>query len=647
MKQKQSLINIRLFVERILIGVILLSTFYGNVAFANSREANTQGRIKKQINVVWILLDGCRAGNFGCYGYKRPTSPTIDTIARIGTVFCEHYTNASKTCNSVPSFMTSKYFARPCFTNRYSLTILSLEIPPDEAMFGDIMRENGYTSAMFTNMPLFQKTDRLSQSFDEVFIWRQGEKVLLQRWAVMQKELDTWLDAKKDTPFFLYIHSADTHFPHEMISPYDQWIDPDYKSDQLLPMGYGQNYMRRDHKPFTNKDKAYLQALYDGMILDADNQIRLLIEKLKQLDIFEDTVIIITADHGQLLGEDGYTVAHVGTSDQVMHIPLIMCGPDIPSGTIVDSLTENVDIVPTLVNLLNLKTTASFDGQNLIPTMYGTDRHRTRTYTFAAPDRLIYEIPKNFIFRGFKEKFEFDSEGRLEQVFKTPDFEPYRIDDIESMRKTGTLMEERLQEQFLPLLRRMQSLPVKSVKMEAAWIANAIQPREYVVDNYMSGAKSTIELEHDNKWAYSDGFLWACNGKETVPELKFQVDMPDGIYNAWVKLYNSQDHNGMPASSFVIHINEEPTLRRVLCVSLPDKYGTTTSVPLGKIRVNGQQIMFNIHPGEPGYWTMIEGIDLYPENSAEKAKTNPTEMPDNSPEEDSEYHELIRGLGYL
>ena len=148
--------------------------FCGHV-FADVPNVNSSQTGMTKPNVVWILLDGCRTKNLGCYGYERAVSPTIDALAAGGVLFKQQFAQASKTFFSVPSYMTGKYFPVPCFSNRYNKTVLYKRPPADELLFGEIMRENGYTSAMFTNMPLFLPTDRLSKSFDEAFIWQQGK----------------------------------------------------------------------------------------------------------------------------------------------------------------------------------------------------------------------------------------------------------------------------------------------------------------------------------------------------------------------------------------------------------------------------------------------------------------------------------------
>lgn len=598
-------------------------------------------------NVIWILLDGCRPNNLGCFGYERNTSPTLDRLAAEGTLFLSHFSQASKTYNSVPSYMTGRYFPVACFSKRYSQTVLDVIPPAEEMMIGEIMRANGYQSAMFSNMPLFQEEDRLSRSFDQVFLWRQGQEVLLQRWEVMKEKLYSWLESKKDVPFFLYIHAADTHFPHELVAPYDKWIPKEYNPDILLPVGYGQNYRRRDNEMYRNEDKEYLNAVYDGMILDADNQISGLLEKVQALGLRRKTVVVISADHGQLIGEDGYNVAHMGGTDEVLHIPFIMQGPGVAAGKRIDHLTENVDIVPTLVALLSLETGARFDGYNLVSVMNGTVTGGVRDYTFAVPDRSEYENPTTFLIRTREAKFEFSPSGDLRQVFQVPDSAASRVDITETCREQGEAMKGLMQKRFLPLLRAMQALPVKAVVLEGAWLANRIEPRELVVDHYVSGEAVTADLEKDNKWAYSDGMLWARNGAETVSEVSFQVSMPDGTYEVEARLYNCEDYNGTPASSLNLKFDHEAKTRQITCVSLPRAEGAVTTVPLGAVTVAGGNLKFTLKGGEPGYWTMISSIKLVPVNAAGSQEDEEEVPAEVSPGKDSEYHELMRGLGYM
>lgn len=630
------------------IGVpLMLLGIYGNPAFADAADVDAKETGITKPNVVWILLDGCRTENLGCYGYDRPTSPALDTLAAKGVLFKQQFAQASKTFFSVPSYMTGKYFPVPCFSNRYNKTVLYKHPPEDEFLFGEIMRENGYASAMFTNMPLFLPTDRLSKSFDETFIWQQGDKILLQRWAVMTEKLHAWLESKKDVPFFLYIHAADTHFPHEMVAPYDQWIDPNYDMNALLPMGYGQNYRRRDNQPFTTADLEYFRAVYDGMILDADDQIRLLLDKLELLGLSDNTIVLVTADHGQLLGENGYTVAHTGDWDEVLQVPWIMKGPGIPAGAQVDTQTENTDIVPSLVELLSLKTTAHFDGNSQAAAMRGNAGPDARPYTFAAPDRSSYERPESFILRSRTEKYRFDSDGQLTQVFQVPDTASARREITGLNRPECLGLEARLRDAYLPLLETLRNLPVYAVVMEGAMLAFSAEPKENVVDFFVSGEKGTEDLEKDNKWAYTDGFLWVRNDKETAPPLSFSFEIPDAVYTVRLRMFNSLSYNGLPASSLIMQFDGEPNPRSIVCASLPESQAAVTEVSLGKITVTGGHLSFRLDGGVSGFWTLLHSIELIPEGAESSGETPGEDAPGATPEDVSEYHELMRGLGYL
>jgi arylsulfatase len=150
------------------------------------------------------------------------------------------------------------------------------------------------------------------------------------RMEAMNARLFPWLEAHGREPFFLYMHALDTHFPHYFIPPFDQWFDPNYRRDQLVELDLGQSFARRDGQPLTQDDQAYIRAAYDGGILDADTQIGKLLQKLDELGLRSNTVIVISSDHGQALGEDGHTTEHEGSSDQVLHAVFILSGPGLP-----------------------------------------------------------------------------------------------------------------------------------------------------------------------------------------------------------------------------------------------------------------------------------------------------------------------------
>ncbi|MCP4643418.1 MAG: sulfatase-like hydrolase/transferase, partial [bacterium] len=262
-------------------------------------------------------------------------------------VFERAYAQANQTRFSVPSYMTGRYF--PVFATSGGGWREMFRTPPEEEqLLPAILRDNGYETAVASAHPWVSNDEsRLWGSFDEGY-YRGGELAGLNQWVF------SWLEKRSDRPFFLYIHATDTHFPHYPRPGHDEWIDRQAYRDRHS-VGYSM-----DGKTFTEAEQEVLRALHDGSIHYADACIGELTEKLASLSLLENTILIVDADHGDALAEDGVTLGHTDdvTRDEVFHVPLVMAGPGIPRGCRVNALVENVDVVPTLIQLLQLDTTA-------------------------------------------------------------------------------------------------------------------------------------------------------------------------------------------------------------------------------------------------------------------------------------------------
>jgi hypothetical protein len=409
--------------------------------------------------------------------------------------------------------------------------------------------------------------------------------------------------------------------------------------------GYGQNYSRGDGEAFTEEDREWLRGYYDGMIRDADDRIGELMAKLEELSLLDNTLILITADHGQLIGEDGHTVAHRGDTDQNVHVPLILHGPGIPAGKQVDVLTEHVDLVPTLTDLLDLSTDATFDGHSLRPFVDGVKPDIWRDHVFMIPDRANYEEPTGFSLRGKSLKYLFDQEGSLVSVMKSPDREAKRIDLTVTHGQNGALMEKELKDFFLPRLRAMQEAPVQRIVLEGAWLANFGTPEEAVEDYYITGEKARADLERDNKWAYTDGFLWAMHGTEKVPHLSYVTKAPKGLYTARAFLWNSLNFQGKPASALSIQFTGDDTPRHAACASLPDEEAGLSVLSLGSVTVE-DELKISLLPSELPWWTRLFSLELIPETT-DSADPTAEEIPVLSPEDADELNEMIKSAGYM
>ena len=168
-----------------------------------------------------------------------------------------------------------------------------------------------------------------------------------------------------------------------------------------------------------------------------------------------------------------------------------------------------------------------------------------------------------------------------------------------------------------------------------------------MVDQYISGADVTEDMEKDNKWAFSGGFLWTRNGVENVPDISFEIEVPDGVYRMHVKMFNSRNHKGAPASAVKLQFAGEDEARNIVCTSLPETEAEITAVPAGAVIVENGRLVLTVRGGDPGFWTMLHSIELFPERGGPlEGEANPGSE-ESAPGTDSEYHELMRGLGYM
>lgn len=632
--------------------IILFILFMFSSYADDSIAKPVQNEAPHKPNIIWIVLDACRASSLTPYGYGRPTSPHIQQIADRGIVFENHFAQASKTMWSVPSYMTGRYFPIPCFSNFFSGTVLQRMPPAGEELISKTLGAHGYKTAIFSNMPLFFETDRLAKSFDDVFLWGVGKNILLQRWAdTMSTPLRQWLEGHRNEPFFLYIHAADTHFPHEMVPPYDQWIDPTYDQSNVVSFEWGQDYIPMDGKEFTEDDKAFFLDYYDGMVFDADSQIGLLIDALGYFNLIDSTIFIISSDHGQLLGEDGQTVDHIGETDEVLHIPLIICGPGIPVGKRVTALTENVDVVPTLIELLSIETPAVYHGHSLISLFQNRSPENWRTHVFSVPDRMTYERPYNFAIITKDVKYRKICHSNDQALWRMPDSAGKRKNLLDEDRVLANKLNSMLQNTWLPLYDEFQSLPVDTIIFESLWLVFNTDDKDAIsIFSKEELSKESTEDGSEKTWFYSGGFLAVRNDKGAVHSLSYVATIPNGEYRMLANMFNATNYEGLPASSLHIHIHGESELRRVAQATQQDIENAITTADLGIIRINNETIEFSLHGGALGYWTCIHSICLVPldrDNTKEIHFDRNLLRKSPSTSDEMETHEIMRGLGYL
>lgn len=322
----------------------------------------------KKTKILFITVDALRPDHLSCYGYGRKTSLNIDALARQGAVFTNAIVQASYTLASVASIFTSQY--------PHQHQVVYPWNPYLRGSFNtlaEILREHGYSTAAIT--PNFV--------LDPQFGFRQGFDFCSME-ALEEKQTDIaikWMRERKDNPFFIWVHYMSPHVPYAPPPPYDKlYINDEYFNQDAETLEVVENLSGLGgiprHAALENiTNRKYYIALYDGEISYADYEVGRLLDEIKKIGILDDILIILTADHGEHLGEHGYHFSHGYTLyDSLIRVPLIMkLSKSIPEGKIINSQIESIDIAPTIMDLLDINKYPDMKGLSLVSLILGKE----------------------------------------------------------------------------------------------------------------------------------------------------------------------------------------------------------------------------------------------------------------------------------
>jgi arylsulfatase A-like enzyme len=314
-----------------------------------SRQFNSA--LRKRFNVVLISIDALRQDHLGCYSYRRNTSPNIDGFTAKNIVFKNAFSASSWT---VPSHMS-------LFTGRYPSKHSQIFYPSPGAgkkefkMLTEILKENGYFNVGFHG----------GGYMSPLFGFNRGFHKYVSYGTRFEDNLDSclrWLRRfnKYKVRFFLFLHGFNCHHPYKVPEDFDIFsangITNNYVTGLMADGG-------------VKKNASDLQAIidkYDGEIRYSDHLIGKLITELERLSLIDHTVVLVTSDHGEQFQEHGITGHVYGLYDEIVRIPLIMHIPEMPKGKVIHEMVSMVDIMPTILDILNIKNNDKFNGKTLL-----------------------------------------------------------------------------------------------------------------------------------------------------------------------------------------------------------------------------------------------------------------------------------------
>lgn len=288
-------------------------------------------------NIVLISVDTLRADHLSCYGYERTTSPRLDGYAAGGTLF-DNVTAASSW--TVPSHMS-------IFTGVEAIAHGLIDYP-DAGRLGrgyttlpELFRKADFRTAAFTGGGFMSARHGFDIGFDE-FVTHG------RRFEDNMTAVDAWLDGvRPDERFFLFLHGFNVHKPYKPPSPYDTRFADGYAGD------YDTISFQPENPHPSKEDLEFVVSQYDGEIAYVDELLGNFFERLAERGLLDDTLVVVTSDHGDEMYEHG-NVDHIHTLyDELIQVPLIMFGPGIPRRVVSDHFAQ-MDLYPTLCELMGV-----------------------------------------------------------------------------------------------------------------------------------------------------------------------------------------------------------------------------------------------------------------------------------------------------
>jgi len=321
---------------------------------------------RRPLNVLVISVDTLRADHLGVYGYARPTSPHVDALAARGVRFDQAISPAPWTLPAYGSLFTGLLPARhragvsvsreANFSDGRAVEKGDFEfLAPGVATIAERLAARGYATAAFVSNPFLDAQTGVDRGFAS---WTQ----YLNRAQAGVELAQRYIEARGDTPWFVFLHLMDPHAPYTPPPPYDERFAG---VSVGAIRGYPPSLASVREGPMDDAAKKLLVDLYDGEIAYTDEWIGRLVSFLDAKHLTERTLIVLHADHGEEFWEHGgYEHGH-SLHDEVLRVPLVFVCPDLVRVGVVSTRTSTVDVGPTILDLCGVERPSDLDGVSL------------------------------------------------------------------------------------------------------------------------------------------------------------------------------------------------------------------------------------------------------------------------------------------
>lgn len=365
-------------------------------------------------NIVLITIDSLRTDHMSCYGYHRKTTPNMDNFSKESILFTNAFANGHNTSTSFPAILSSTYplMYQDCTSHYFK------PLSRERVMIAEILNQNKFLTAASHSTPLLaryygyhrgfdifqdlgaseirdEKIARartlkkkgfinftrlaLKQIFKKNFIFKKNLKNMLnrkksersyiklpyQRAEVINEAVFSWFKMNQ-RKFFLWVHYMDPHYPYIPPVNYMNKFSSNTPDVHELQKLWKHASMSLTPEGISDKEIDKMLDLYDAEIYYLDYNIKLLFDMLKINKLYDKTMIIITADHGEEFKEHGGFSHWPKFYDELIHVPLIIKLPYENEGRIIEDIVQHIDISPTILGYFKIKIPKNYQGIDLL-----------------------------------------------------------------------------------------------------------------------------------------------------------------------------------------------------------------------------------------------------------------------------------------
>jgi len=370
------------FIKKIFFPLLLAIAVIASVFIALNR--NKYNYKCPECNVILVSIDTLRANLLSCYGYDKMTSPNIDKFREDSVLFRKCIAQAPSTLASHASIFTS------LIPSHHQASFAKMTALPKEVItMTEVLKANGYETISFNDGGQLAPNFGLDQGFD-LYRSSNKKKATLYFRDIVKSSID-WIVRNSEKKFFLFLHTYEAHSPYTPKKKYLDLFETNYSGD--LPMHTTERIAQRINNgriKITQEDTLHIINTYNAEIRSMDESFGVFIDFLKKKELYDKTIIIFTSDHGEEFYDHGVMASHSHTLfDELLHIPLIIKFANSKfASREIENLVRSIDMMPTLLDLVNIKIPENLEGVSLIPMIKGRGKNED---LFAISERDMIE----------------------------------------------------------------------------------------------------------------------------------------------------------------------------------------------------------------------------------------------------------------